>query len=114
MGVRGWFPNPRPPTPNPCPLTPMRIRVGLLGILGHYAGCQQVDLELSDRATVAEVVREVARRFGDRFPEEVWERGPGRFAPGISAFVDMAEVEDYGAPLRDGNEVLFVTIMAGG
>ncbi|MDO8670286.1 MAG: MoaD/ThiS family protein [Dehalococcoidia bacterium] len=92
----------------------MRLRVGHLGILGHHAGCQQLDLALGESATVGDVLREIGARFGDRFPDEVWDRRQGRFASCISAFVDMKDVEDYDAPLGDGSEVLFVTMIAGG
>ncbi len=86
----------------------------MLGILGHYAGCQQFELDLAGSATVGDVVREIAARYGDRFPEELWDRRRGCFAPGISAFVDMNDAEDYETPLGDGSEVLFVTMIAGG
>jgi len=92
----------------------LRVRVSFLGILAEYAGVAEVEVELAAGATIADLHRELGRRYAGRFPPEVWDPQAGRFSPYIHTFLEEQDVEDPATPLHEGSQVILLTMIAGG
>ncbi|MEK7847867.1 MAG: molybdopterin-dependent oxidoreductase, partial [Chloroflexota bacterium] len=92
----------------------MKITVSLVGILAEYAGSPDVQVELPDGATLADLHRALGRQPGVRFPPEVWAPASGHFTSYVRTFVGEEDVEDLSRPLSEGSRVLLLTMIAGG
>ena len=92
----------------------MKVRVTFLGILAEYTSLSYLEIEMGERASVRDLLREVGGRFNTRFPKGVWDTQQRCFSPMIGVFLDQREVEDEDTPLHEGSEVILLPMMAGG
>jgi len=92
----------------------MKIAVTFFTIVKQYADMPGMEVELSDDATLEELLREVGRRIGDKFPEWIWDPQNQAFKPGILVFVDNEQVRDLNRPLHDGSQVYLAGGLLGG
>ena len=92
----------------------MKVTLRFLGILEEYAKTSSLELELPPGATLKNLLEEVGRSFGARFPGELWDQDKLAFFELVSVFVDGQEVEGGNPPLRDGAEVILLTMISGG
>ena len=61
----------------------MKVTVKFMGPLGEYAGEHAVEFAFSHPATYGALLEEIGRRFGQCFPEKIWDTNGGGFKPGI-------------------------------
>lgn len=92
----------------------MRIVVTFFNIVKHYAGTPGIEVELSDDTTVGELLQEVGRRVGDKFPEWMWNHQNQAFNRGILVFVNNEQVRDLTRRLHDGSQVFLAVGLLGG
>ena len=92
----------------------MRIAVSFFTIVKQYAGMPGMEVELSDDATLKELLEEVGRRIGDKFPEWIWDPQNQAFNPSILVFVDNQQVRDLNRRLQDGSQVYLAVGLLGG
>ena len=92
----------------------MRIAVTFFNIVRHFAGMPGMEVELSDNATLEELLQEVGRSVGDNFPAWIWNPQNQAFNPGILVFVDNEQVRDLTRRLHDGNQVFLAAALLGG
>ena len=92
----------------------MRITVIFFNIVKQYAGVPGMEVELNDDASLGELLQEVGRRFGDKFPAWLWDPQNEAFNPSILVFVDNGQGRDLTCRLHDGSEVSLAVGLAGG
>jgi len=92
----------------------VRIGVTFFNIVKHFAGMPGIEVELGDGATLGELLQEVGRRVGDKFPAWMWDPQNQAFNPGILVFVDNEQVRDLTRRLRDGSQVFLAAGLLGG
>jgi molybdopterin converting factor small subunit len=92
----------------------VRIAVTFFNIVRHFAGMPGMEVELSDNATLEELLQEVGRRVGGNFPAWIWNPQNQAFNPGILVFVDNEQVRDLTRRLHDGNQVFLAAALLGG
>ncbi len=92
----------------------MILRVRFLSILEKYTGTGRVNLELKEGATLRDLLNELDRRWGERFPLEIWDRKRRKFKVSVSILADFQSVYSEETPLHDGQEVIFLRPVAGG
>ncbi len=92
----------------------MRVRVSFFGLLKRLAGEPDLEFHLQEGSTVRDLLLEIGRTVGERFPDEVWDAENQCFSPLVSLFVDNEEIEDLSQPLQDGSEVFLLMPVLGG
>jgi molybdopterin converting factor small subunit len=92
----------------------VRIAITFFNIVRHFAGMPGMEVELSDNASLGELLQEVGRRVGDNFPAWIWNPQNQSFNPGILVFVDNEQVRDLTRRLHDGSQVFLAAALLGG
>ncbi len=92
----------------------MRVAVTFFNIVKYYAGTPGIEVELSDGNTLGELLQEVGRRLGEKFPEWMWNPQNQAFNRGILVFVNNEQVRDLTCPLHDGSQVSLAVALSGG
>jgi len=92
----------------------VRIAVTFFNIVKYYAGMPGIEVELSDDNTLGELLQEVGRSVGDKFPKWMWNPQNQAFNPGILVFVNNEQVRDLTRRLNDGSQVFLAVGLLGG
>jgi len=92
----------------------LRVKVRFTGILRHYAGVKEEEVELPDGAKVTDLMLCIGRQFGSRLPENMWDAGEEKFHPLIQATRRGSPIAEEGEELNDGDEIFVFSRMAGG
>jgi len=90
------------------------VKLSFLGILSEYTGCRETTIELGPTATVGELITRVGEAFAAALPAQVWDQAERRFTPLVGVFVNRQDADDPSRPLSEGDEVIFLTMIAGG
>jgi molybdopterin converting factor small subunit len=91
----------------------MRVTVRYLAQLRQAAGCTAETIDLDAPCSPQELLLRLADRHGDGFRQLLLDRGQPQ--PSLLLFVGEEQVRgDASRQLRDGDEVLILSPMAGG
>ncbi len=92
----------------------MLVRVVYVGLLRRYIGEKEGSLEVPEGATMDDLIREVAETHRQRFPASLLPEGQ-------SSFTRLVQASRRGGPLcepdekvREGEEILLISRLAGG
>ena len=91
------------------------IDLAFPGVIGHeMVGTVSAVFELSDDDVYDHLTGEIRRRFGGNMPDQLWDEEKNTFHKKIRAFRDGKALDATDARLRDGEELTFYLMMAGG
>lgn len=82
----------------------MVVNVRLFGMLGILFKERSVALQMTERATLGDVLTELGKRFGREFMERVF-RVPGEMHSYCQVFVNNNEVDDLDKELETNGSV---------
>jgi MoaD family protein len=89
-----------------------RVTVHFYGSFRHVAGKEEESVELAE-ATLEGLVQAMERSYGQRFSQTL--RDPQKqLSPGMMALVNGKQFPGWQTPLSDGDEVTFLSAIAGG
>ena len=96
----------------------MEIRLKLFPPLSDAAGASELNLTLSDKATLKTVVDTLVTRFGTRMKQHLFDRS-GRIIPSWAVFlnqkiVPLNQPQALEVPVNPQDEVSFILNIAGG
>jgi molybdopterin converting factor small subunit len=92
----------------------MKIRVNFLGTLSRYTGVESVDIELADGSLYGDLLAELDKRFGTKFPDKCWNRETKEFVKPISAIGASGDLDAKETPLSDNEEIHVLIPISGG
>jgi len=92
----------------------MEVTVHFIGPLIEYTGQRTLRFSFSDGALYGALLDEFDQRFGDRFPETMWDRNQRFFKKGILVVGAGRDLDSPETPLMDGEEIKIVPVLAGG
>lgn len=92
----------------------MKVRVRFFGPLAQLVGQEVADFSLPEGGTYGLLLDGIHRRLGDRLHERLWDREAKSFRPGILVIGDGRDLDSRDSPLRDGEEIKVVPVLAGG
>lgn len=92
----------------------MKVRVNFFGTLSRYTGAESVEIELKDGARYGDLLVELDRRYGAKFPEKCWDRDKGEFVKPVSAIGSAGDIEGPDARLADNDEIHILIPVSGG
>ena len=92
----------------------MKITAHFHGILAAWVGVPSASFELPANAPYAELVKEIGRRYQQNMPEQLWNRKNNTFNDKVRPFRDRKLLNAMDSSLREGDEITFLLMMAGG
>ncbi len=92
----------------------MHITVTFVGILGKLIQEEGFRIALPREGTYRDLLIEIWNRFGRSIPDPLWDREASRFKAPIFALVNGRALENPETCLSDGDDVKFLTLVAGG
>jgi molybdopterin converting factor small subunit len=92
----------------------MEIHLEFTGILKELFGTGSLHIELPARATFGDLMADIDRRFMDRLPESIWDRDKCEFKPGVLCVGEGRDLASIDTPLKDGETITIMAVMAGG
>ena len=92
----------------------MRIKVTFIGVLGRLIQEGNFEVVFSGEATCRDLMAEIWNRFGAAIPEPLWDFETKAFKEPIFALVNGNPIESPELSLQDGDDVKFLTLVAGG
>jgi molybdopterin converting factor small subunit len=92
----------------------MHITVTFVGILAEFIQQETVQVHLPQEATYGDLLKEIWSQFGHSIPDPLWDREANRFKEPIFALANGRAIDSPTTPLTDGEEVKFLTLVAGG
>jgi molybdopterin converting factor small subunit len=92
----------------------MQIKVTFVGVLAELIQEGPVDVRLPQEATYGDLLTEIWRQFGRSIPDPLWDRQANAFKEPIFAMSSGRAIDSSDTPLTDGEEVKFLTLVAGG
>lgn len=85
-----------------------------MGPLKDYVGEQRAEFDLPDRAVYGVLLDEIGRRFGQCFPEKIWDTKGRDFKAGILIMGTGRDLDDRATLLTEGEEIKVLPLLAGG
>ena len=92
----------------------MHITVSFVGILAELIQKSSFEVYLPQQATYRDLLNEVWLHLGCSIPDPLWDRQMNAFKEPIFAVAGGRTIESPDTPLADGEEVKFLTLIAGG
>jgi molybdopterin converting factor small subunit len=92
----------------------MRVTVQFMGPLKDFVGEQTAEFDLPEGAAYGALLDEIGRRFGQCFPEKIWDRNGGGFKAGILIIGTGRDLDDRETLLKDGEEIKVLPLLGGG
>lgn len=92
----------------------MRVKVAFVGVLGRLIREGGFEVFFEGEATCRELMAEIWKRFGAAIPEPLWDFEANAFKEPIFAVVNGNPVDSSGFSLKDGDDVKFLALVAGG
>jgi molybdopterin converting factor small subunit len=92
----------------------MKVTVQFMGPLKDFIGEQTVQFDLPDQATYGALLEEIGCRFGERFPEKIWDTNGRGFKAGILIMGAGRDLEDRETLLKEDEEIKVLPLLGGG
>jgi molybdopterin converting factor small subunit len=92
----------------------MKVTVQFMGPLRDYVGEQTVEFDLAEQATYRVLLDEIGHRFGQCFPEKIWDANGGGFKAGILIMGTGRDLEDPETRLKEDEEIKILPLLGGG
>ena len=92
----------------------MKVMVQFMGPLRDYVGEQTVAFDLAEQATYRVLLDEIGHRFGQCFPEKIWDANGGGFKAGILIMGTGRDLEDPETRLKEDEEIKILPLLGGG
>jgi len=92
----------------------MIITAHFHGILADWVGTPSADFNLSDGATLADLMHEIGRRYQRNMPEQLWDRKTDSFKKQVQAQGAATTYHDLNMTLEKGEEITFMLMITGG
>ena len=77
-------------------------------------GTETLSVELPEAAAFGDLMDEIGRRFADRLSESIWDKKNRQFKPGILCVGEGRDLESKDTPLKEGENITMMAVMAGG
>ena len=95
----------------------MKIKVEYLGFIKNLLGKRIEEFELSDEASLKELLGKLSSRYGKPFKKEVFEIGQKDVKYGFVVTINgvlIRQLEGMETKLKNGDHVILMSLMSGG
>ena len=95
----------------------MKVKIRYLGYIGNMLRKREEKFELSEDASLSELLNKLAGIYGEAFRREVFEPGLKDVKTGFVVTVNgvlMGQLRGVDTKLSEGDNVILMTLMSGG
>ncbi|MEM2975816.1 MAG: MoaD/ThiS family protein [Candidatus Bathyarchaeia archaeon] len=95
----------------------MKVKVEYLGFIKNLLNKRLEEFELSEGASLSELLAKISEMYGSKFKKEVYEPGQRDVKYGFVVTVNgvlMDQLQGVDTCLRDGDHVVLMSLMSGG
>ena len=95
----------------------MKVKVHYLSLVKSFTKTSQDEFDLKDSALLSEVLFDVAEKYGKPFKAEVYDPDHKEMKSTFVAMVNgvlMDQLQGINTPLKDGDNVIIMSLMTGG
>jgi molybdopterin converting factor small subunit len=92
----------------------MKVKALFHGILADWVGAREASFEMPEGATYRDLVAEIGRRYRKNMPQQLWDEEANCLSREIMAVGAKGRIESVDTPLREGEEIKFLLMLAGG
>jgi molybdopterin converting factor small subunit len=92
----------------------VKVTVIFLGPLKDFVGQRSVEFDLPENATYGVLLDDIWARYGERFPDGIWDAARGDFKQQILAIGSGRDLNSREEPLHDGEDIKLMPFLPGG
>jgi len=95
----------------------MQIKVHYISLVKSYTNKSQEEITLNEGASVAELLNKIANIYGKQFKEEVYDPVKKEMKSTFVSMVNgvlMDQLKGINTPLKNGDNVILMSLMTGG
>ena len=95
----------------------MKIKVHYLSLVKSFTKTSQEEFKIKEAATLSEVLHDVAEKYGNPFTQEVYDPEHKEMKSTFVAMVNgvlMDQLQGVNTPLKDGDNIIIMSLMTGG
>lgn len=92
----------------------MHIKTEFHGILADWVGTPSASFELTQGATLTDLMLEIGGRYRRNMPDQLWDQKTNSFNQKVRAFKDATALDPVKHSLADGDVITFMLLIAGG
>ncbi len=95
----------------------MQIKVHYISLVKSYTNKSQEEISLNEDATLAKLLDQIAQRYGKQFTQEVYDPTAKEMKSTFVTMVNgvlMDQLKGVNTPLKNGDNVILMSLMTGG
>ena len=95
----------------------MRVNVHYISLVKSYTNKSKEEITLNDDATIEDLLNQIAQTYGKQFNEEVYDPAKKEMRSTFVAMVNgvlMDQIKGSNSPLKDGDNIILMSLMTGG
>ena len=95
----------------------MQVKVHYISLVKSYTNKNQDDITLGENATIQDLLDQIARTYGKQFTTEVYDPNKKEMKSTFVAMVNgvlMDQLKGTNTPLKDGDNIILMSLMTGG
>jgi molybdopterin converting factor small subunit len=92
----------------------MLVRLRVLGSLERYLAGARHEIDLSEGATLRDLLDQVDARWGNELPARLWDEDARRFQGPVLIMSQGTDLYDEGTVLSEGQEVMLLVPLSAG
>ncbi|MCW4003822.1 MAG: MoaD/ThiS family protein [Candidatus Bathyarchaeota archaeon] len=95
----------------------MQIKVHYISLVKTYTNKNQEDITLNENATVGQLLDQIANTYGKQFIQEVYDPAKKEMKSTFVTMVNgvlMDQLQGVNTPLKNGDNIILMSLMTGG
>ena len=95
----------------------MQVKVHYISLVKSYTNKSQDEITLDDNATAGQLLDQIANAYGKQFTQEVYDPDKQEMKSTFVTMVNgvlMDQLQDVNTPLKNGDNIILMSLMTGG
>jgi molybdopterin converting factor small subunit len=95
----------------------MQVKVHYISLVKSYTNKNQEEITLNDKATLAELLDQIAQAYGKQFSQEVYDPNKKEMKATFVAMINgvlMDQLKGTETQLQNGDNIILMSLMTGG
>ncbi|MCW3996365.1 MAG: MoaD/ThiS family protein [Candidatus Bathyarchaeota archaeon] len=95
----------------------MQVKVHYISLVKSYTNKSQEEITLNDDATVGQLLDQIAKAYGPKFSQEVYDPDKKEMKSTFVAMlngVHINQLKGTSTPLKNGDTLILMSLMTGG
>jgi MoaD family protein len=95
----------------------MQVKVHYISLVKSYTNKSQEEFTLNTNTKLSQLLDQIANAYGKQFSQEVYDPTKKEVKPTFVAMVNgvhMDQLKGVNTPLKDGDNIILMTLMTGG